>query len=127
MKNELTEDYRGWLAQLKQQIHSTQQQTSLAVNRQLMGLYWQIGQQILQQQLAQGWGSKVITRLSQDLKHAFPEMKGFSRANLMNMRAFAIAWPDFDQPTSNVQQLVGQIPWGHNLALLSKLDDPEQR
>jgi predicted nuclease of restriction endonuclease-like (RecB) superfamily len=53
----------------------------------------------------------------------FPEMKGFSRANLMYMRAFAEAWPD----STIVQQAVGQLPWGHNLVLLTRLKQPEQR
>lgn len=65
----------------------------------------------------------VIERLAQDLRAAFPEMKGFSRANLMYMRAFAEAWPD----AAIVQQAVGQLPWGHNLVLLDKLPGPETR
>lgn len=112
--------YADWLADLKTRIHSAQQRAALAVNRELVLLYWQIGQDILARQAAQGWGAKVIDRLSQDLRLAFPEMKGFSRANLMYMRAFAAAWPD----EKIVQQAVGQLPWGHNLVLLSQLKDP---
>ncbi len=78
------------------------------------------------QQANHGWGAKVIDRLAADLKYAFPELKGFSRANLMYMRSFAQTWPDF-LTDSIVQQAVGQIPWGHNLALLSKLKDKSQR
>ena len=115
--------YADWLADLKARIHSAQQRAALAVNRELVLLYWQIGQDILARQAAQGWGAKVIERLSQDLRSAFPEMKGFSRANLMYMRAFAAAWPD----EKIVQQAVGQLPWGHNLVLLSQLKDPTQR
>ncbi len=115
--------YADWLADLKTRIHSAQQRAALAVNRELVLLYWQIGQDILARQAAQGWGAKVIERLSQDLRLAFPEMKGFSRANLMYMRAFAAAWPD----EAIVQQAVGQLPWGHNLVLLSQLKDPAQR
>ena len=88
------EGYGPWLADLKERIHSAQQRASLAVNRELVGLYWQIGRDILARQAAQGWGAKVIERLAHDLRTAFPEMKGFSRANLMYMRAFAEAWPD---------------------------------
>ena len=115
--------YADWLADLKTRIHTAQQRAALAVNRELVLLYWQIGQDILARQAAQGWGAKVIERLSQDLRSAFPEMKGFSRANLMYMRAFAAAWPD----EKIVQQAVGQLPWGHNLVLLSQLKDPAQR
>ena len=117
------EGYADWLVDLKTRIHTAQQRAALAVNRELVLLYWQIGQDILARQAAQGWGAKVIERLSQDLRSAFPEMKGFSRANLMYMRAFAAAWPD----EQIVQQAVGQLPWGHNLVLLSQLKDPAQR
>jgi predicted nuclease of restriction endonuclease-like (RecB) superfamily len=119
----LPADYASWLAELKTRIHGAQQRASLAVNRELVLLYWQIGQDILARQGREGWGTKVIERLAQDLRNAFPEMKGFSRANLMYMRAFAQAWPE----ESIVQQLVGQLPWGHNLVLLTKLKSNQQR
>lgn len=115
--------YADWLADLKGRIHAAQQRAALAVNRELVLLYWQIGRDILARQAKQGWGARVIERLAHDLRAAFPEMKGFSRANLMYMRAFAEAWPD----TSIVQQAVGQLPWGHNLVLLTRLKDPQQR
>ena len=117
------EGYADWLADLKTRIHSARQRATLAVNRELVTLYWQIGRDILARQASQGWGAKVIDRLAHDLRNAFPEMKGFSRANLMYMRAFAEAWPD----EQIVQQAVGQLPWGHNLVLLSRLKQPEQR
>ncbi len=119
----LPADYAAWLVELKARIHSSQQRATLAVNRELVLLYWQIGRDILARQSNEGWGSKVIERLAQDLRNAFPDMKGFSRANLMYMRAFADAWPD----ASIVQQAVGQLPWGHNLVLLTKLKTPDQR
>ncbi len=117
------EGYALWLDELKSRIHGAQQRAALAVNRELVQLYWQIGRDILQRQATQGWGSKVIERLAHDLRTAFPGMKGFSRANLMYMRAFAEAWPD----AAIVQQAVGQLPWGHNLVLLTKLKVPEMR
>lgn len=115
--------YSGWLAELKTRIHTAQQRAALAVNRELVLLYWQIGRDILARQARQGWGAKVIERLSHDLRTAFPEMKGFSRANLMYMRAFAEAWPD----PEIVQQAVGRLPWGHNVVLLTRLKDPAIR
>lgn len=115
--------YADWLAELKTRIHSAQQRAALAVNRELVLLYWQIGRDILERQSREGWGAKVIERLAHDLRTAFPDMKGFSRANLMYMRAFAEAWPDAEI----VQQAVGQLPWGHNLVLLSKLKSQPQR
>ena len=117
------EGYAHWLEELKGRIHTAQQRAVLAVNRELVLLYWQIGCDILQRQAAQGWGSKVIERLAHDLRVAFPGMKGFSRANLMYMRAFAEAWPDAEI----VQQAVGQLPWGHNLVLLTKLKTQDMR
>lgn len=126
MSDLTSEDYQAWLSQLKSQIQNIQQRTVVAVNQELLKLYWQIGHEILQRQKNQGWGSKVIAQLSIDLAQAFPEMKGFSRTNLLSMRSFAQHWPDFvgDQI---VQQAVGQIPWGHNLVLLSKLKDRQDR
>ncbi len=117
------EGYANWLADLKSRIHSSQQRATLAVNQELVLLYWQIGRDILARQAEQGWGAKVIERLSHDLRATFPEMKGFSRANLMYMRAFAEAWPD----PEIVQQLVGRLPWGHNLVLLTRLKNTQQR
>lgn len=117
------DSYADWLIELKSRIHNAQQRAALAVNRELVMLYWQIGRDILIRQSEQGWGTKVIERLSHDLRNAFPEIKGFSRANLLYMRAFAEAWPD----SAIVQQAVGQSPWGHNLVLLARLKHPEQR
>ena len=117
------EGYADWLADLKGRIHTAQQRATLAVNRELVLLYWQIGRDILARQASLGWGAKVIDRLAHDLRAAFPDMKGFSRANLMYMRAFAQAWPEAEI----VQQAVGQLPWGHNLVLLTRLKDPQQR
>ena len=86
-------------------------------------LYWDIGRAILAKQQVQGWGARVIDRLSYDLKTAFPAMSGFSPCNLKYMRLFASAWPD----RMVVQRTVAQLPWRSNLALLEKLDVPEQR
>lgn len=119
----LPSDYASWLQELKTRISSAQRRASLSVNRELVALYWHIGRDILERQSREGWGSKVIERLARDLRNAFPEMKGFSRANLLYMRAFAEAWPD----ETIVQQLVGQLPWGHNLVLLSKLKSADSR
>ncbi|MEA5414155.1 PDDEXK nuclease domain-containing protein [Synechococcus sp. BA-132 BA5] len=119
----LPSDYGPWLAELKARIHVAQQQAARSVNSELVLLYWQIGRGILERQGREGWGSKVIERLAQDLRNAFPTMKGFSRANLLYMRAFAEAWPD----QAIVQQAVGRLPWGHNLVLLSKLKATDLR
>lgn len=117
------EGYADWLAELKERIHTAQQRATLAVNRELVLLYWRIGRDILARQAEQGWGAKVIERLSHDLRTAFPEMKGFSPRNLKYMRAFAEAWPEREF----VQQAVAQLPWGHNLVLLDRLNAPGER
>ncbi|MCB2021551.1 MAG: DUF1016 family protein [Burkholderiaceae bacterium] len=115
--------YAEWLAELKRRIHTVQQRATLAVNRELVLLYWQIGRDVLARQAEQGWGAKVIDRLAKDLRAAFPDMKGFSPRNLKYMRAFADAWPDGEF----VQAVLAQLPWYHQLALLDKLPGAEAR
>lgn len=115
--------YADWLAELKTRIHTAQQRAALAVNRELVLLYWQIGRDILARQAEQGWGAKVIERLAQDLRTAFPQMKGFSPRNLKYMRAFAEAWPEAEF----VQQVAAQLPWFHLCTLIDKLKTREER
>ena len=119
----MPEGYTDWLQSLKTRIHSAQQRATLAVNRELVLLYWQIGRDILARQASQGWGAKVIERLAHDLRVAFPQMKGFSPRNLKYMRAFAEAWPEAEF----VQAVLAQFPWYHQLALLDKLSSPDER
>jgi predicted nuclease of restriction endonuclease-like (RecB) superfamily len=119
----LPADYAAWLAELKTRIHTAQQRAALAVNRELVLLYWQIGQDIRARQEREGWGAKVIERLAQDLRTAFPDMKGFSPRNLKYMRAFAEAWPDAEF----VQQAAAQLPWFHLCTLIDKLKTREAR
>ncbi|MVN87617.1 DUF1016 family protein [Deinococcus sp. HMF7620] len=120
---QLPEDYATLLGELKQQIRQAQTRAVLAVNRELMALYWRIGQSILDRQAQQGWGAKVIDQLSRDLRAEFPDLKGFSPTNLKYMRSFAQAYPDFQSG----QQLVDQLPWGHLVTLLNTVKDPVQR
>lgn len=115
--------YAEWLADVKARVHAAQQRAALAVNAEVMQLYWQLGRDILDQQGREGWGAKVTDRLAHDLKAAFPEVKGFSPRNLKYMRRFAEAWPDREF----VQQLLHKLPWFHLCTLLDKLKDPVQR
>ena len=108
---------------LKAQIRTAQVRAALAVNQELILLYWHIGREILARQQEQGWGSKVVNRLSQDLKREFPDMKGFSARNLTYMRTFANAYPDLEI----TQRAAAQIPWFHNCTLLDKVEDPAER
>lgn len=116
-------EYQSLLADLKQRIQEAQVRAGLAVNRELVLLYWSIGREILSKQQAQGWGAKVIDSLAGDLRRSFPDLHGLSPRNLKYMRAFAEAWPD----EAIVQQLVAQIPWGHNVRLLDHVKSPEER
>lgn len=120
---DLSPKYAELLTELKARIRSAQLKAALSVNRELILLYWRIGRQILESQRQEGWGSKVIDRLSKDLRIAFPEMKGFSPRNLKYMRALAEAYPE----EQFVQQPVAQIPWGHNVRILDHVRDPAER
>ena len=115
--------YDDFLRDLKVRIRTAQVKAALAVNRELVLLYWQIGRDILLRQNEQGWGAKVIERLSHDLRVAFPEMNGFSPRNLKYMRAFAEAYPD----ESIVQHPAARIPWFHNCTLLDMVKDQSER
>ncbi|WP_346294090.1 DUF1016 N-terminal domain-containing protein [Sphaerothrix gracilis] len=117
------DNYFALLNELKSRIRSAQIKAAIAVNQELIMLYWRIGREILVRQQQEGWGSKVIDRLSKDLRREFPEMKGFSSRNLKYMRAFGTAYPD----EQIVLRSVAQIPWGHNQSLLNKLQDQMQR
>lgn len=123
LKQPIPESYVAFLDELKARIQNARLHAALAVNKELVLLYWSIGRDILVKQRDDGWGSQVIGRLARDLGVEFPGSKGFSRTNLTYMRAFAEAYPD----EQFVQQLVGQIPWGHNLRILDQLKKPEER
>lgn len=110
-------DYAEFLEQLKNRVASSRYKAARAVNKELILLYHHIGTEILQKQNDQGWGAKVIQNLSKDLSHAFPEMKGFSVANLHNMRRFAELYPD----SEFLQQLAGELPWYHHVVLMERV------
>jgi len=93
-------------------------------NTAVLSMYWQIGRLILDRQATEAWGAKVLDRLAVDLRSEFPTRRGFSRSNLHAMRSFAQAWPD---GAAIVQQPVGQLPWGHVVVLIQRLDDPQTR
>lgn len=120
----LPKGYATWLQQLKSRIRSAQVKAALAVNREMVLLYWEIGRGIVERQASAGWGDAVIEKLSSDLQREFPEMTGLSRRNLFSMRLFYLAYQSVG---AKVQQLVAQIPWGHNLALLEKVKDASAR
>jgi predicted nuclease of restriction endonuclease-like (RecB) superfamily len=125
LANELSipDDYPQLLEQLKERIRTAQVRAALSVNRELVLLYWNIGTEIRARQRQSGWGSKVIDRLSDDLRREFPDVKGFSTRNLKYMRSFADAWPE--EPI--VQAALAQITWYHNITLIEKVKDSQQR
>lgn len=120
---ELPEGYASLLAEAKAAIVGARQRAALAVNAEMLLLYWRLGRLILASQAAEGYGTKVVLRLSADLRAAFPGMGGLGRSNLNYMRALAAAWPDVEL----FQRSVGQLPWGHNIELLDRLDTAEDR
>ena len=95
----------------------------LAANSAMVLLYWEVGRLILDRQEREGWGARVIDRLSADLRAAHPEMSGLSPRILKYMRSFAAAWPD----AAIVQGTLAQLPWWSHIALLDKLDGSEAR
>ena len=116
-------DYADWLADIKTRVVAARQRAALAANAELIQLYWQIGHDILQRQQSAHWGEKVLDRLANDLRAAFPEMKGFSSRNLKYMRYFAEHCPR----QAFGQQPAAQLPWFHVVILLTKLPATEAR
>ena len=148
MGSELDKSYGQILQDLKEKIRQARLRASVVVNAQLLQVYWEIGQTILEQQSKQGWGAKIIERLAADLKIEFEDMKGLSARNLRYMRDFAKAYPHqsiWQLPVAKLQdtehqetgivqpavaqleKLVGQLPWAHNIVLLDKLSTVEER
>jgi predicted nuclease of restriction endonuclease-like (RecB) superfamily len=115
--------YAEWLTQLKADIAQSRNRAALAVNGELIQLYGRIGRDILERQQAQGWGAKVIDRLANDLKTAFPDMRGFSSRNLKYMAFFAQLCPTLQFG----QQPAAQLPWFHIVTLLTKVNNEAAR
>jgi predicted nuclease of restriction endonuclease-like (RecB) superfamily len=120
---EMPNSYSSFLEDLKGFIKKEKLATILNAHQRMILMYWHIGKAILTKQEAEGWGAKVIDRLSADLKEAFPEETGFSPRNLKYMRKFAESWEDAEI----VQRTVALIPWRSNLTLLDKIKEPELR
>ncbi len=117
------DSYAALLGELKARIRTVRLRAAVAVNQELIQLYWSIGQDILARQHAAGWGGRVIDRLARDLRRDFPQMTGLSARNLKYMRAFAAAYPEREV----VQQVVARLPWGHNVRLVESVKDAEAR
>ena len=115
-----SDEYLATIEQVKQEIREAQYRASIRVNTELILLYHNIGTVINQHK---AWGNKFIENLAHDIKMDFPQVKGYSVRNLKYMAKFAATYPDVEF----VQQVVAQIPWGHNIVILDKLSTQEER
>jgi predicted nuclease of restriction endonuclease-like (RecB) superfamily len=111
-------DYGIWLEHIKSKIRSSQIKAALSVNSEMIALYWYLGKMIDEKILNAHWGEGIIKRIALDLKSEFPNITGFSRSNLFYMRQF---YRFYSNSGEIVQQLVGQIPWGHNILIFRKI------
>jgi len=115
--------YPQLLSEIKQRIRSAQYEALKAVNTELVSLYWDIGQMIVERQADASHGASIVDQLSFDLRLEFPGIAGFSRRNVFYMREFYLLYRD----DSRVQPLVAQIGWSHNLVILQRCKDPLER
>ena len=113
-------EYYEWIDKIKSKIHSTRTKIALSANSELLNLYWEIGKEIVEKQNKSNWGSKIIEKMSVDLKHEFPEIKGFSKRNIYAMRQWYLL---YSQKFEILPQVVAQIPWGQNRLIISKTKD----
>ena len=124
-------EYKNWLVELKSKIRSTQIKAVIAVNNALISFYWELGKSINEKENI--WGSKLIEQVAKDLQDEFPDMKGLSSSNLKYCKRFYKYYSDSisQQPVDQfqnidneqlvfIQQLVAQIPWGHNILVFTK-------
>lgn len=128
----LPADYPIFLSELKARIQKAQIKASLAVNQELIRLYWEIGKEIVKRQEGQEWGSRVIDRLAKDLQNSFPGIKGFSRSNIFRMKAFYLSCEKVAQAVRQFEpdsppSVFTNIPWSHNLILIQRLRVEEER
>ena len=119
----LSKDYTDLLIEVKERVRSAQYEALKAVNKELVGLYWDIGRLIVERQVDSEHGSAIAERLATDLQQEFPGTSGFSRRNIFYMRGFHLAYRDLPK----VQPLVAQIGWSHNLVILQRCKNPLER
>ena len=116
-------EYKEWIKEIKSKIRLARNKVALSINSQLIDLYWIIGKNILEKQDKSKWGSGFVEQVAVDLKHEFPEMRGFSRRNLYAV----LQWYKFYSSQFEIMpQSVAQIPWGHNRLIISKVKDIEE-
>jgi predicted nuclease of restriction endonuclease-like (RecB) superfamily len=116
-------DYQHLLGEIRQRIRSAQYQALKAVNQELITLYWDIGQFIVERQQVAGWGKAIVEQLAQDIRAEFPGIAGFSAANLWRMRSFYVSYAEHEK----LAPLVREVGWTHNLVILEKCKDELER
>jgi predicted nuclease of restriction endonuclease-like (RecB) superfamily len=121
--SEIVQGYVDLLGQIKQRIRSGQYEALRAVNRELIALYWDIGQLIVTRQEGEVWGKSVVKTLAQDLKREFPGVTGFSASNLWRMKLFYETY----ESSEKLAPLVREIGWSHNLVIMEKCKDDLER
>jgi predicted nuclease of restriction endonuclease-like (RecB) superfamily len=121
-------NYKKFVSSLKAKIRSAQIRGIIAVNKELIRLYWEIGKEILDKQKMEGWGTNVLEGVAKDIQSEFPGVEGFSRRNMFRMRAFYQAYEKVPQAVAQLDDLpVFSIPWGHNALILGKVKDTAER
>lgn len=128
MKPSITQDraYTSWLKELKEKVRTVQIKAAVKVNAELLQFYWELGQAIVEKQKNAQWGDGFLKQLSMDLSSEFTGIKGFSLSNLKYIKQWYLF---YSQEIVKSQQAVGQltqIPWGHNIVIMSRCQDPEE-
>jgi predicted nuclease of restriction endonuclease-like (RecB) superfamily len=116
--------YQNFLREIKHQVIQSRISAARTVNQSLIGLYWSLGQLIMERQEAQGWDNAVVERLSTDLKAEFPQITGFSPRNLWFIKQF---YETYAEAPEFLKQLVSEIPWGHNILIMQQIKDEAAR
>ena len=133
-------DFTTLLADVKERILAARTRAVLAVNAELVRLYWEVGRIIHERQKTEGWGAAVIPRLSSALKNELPEVKGFSERNIRRMLAFFREYPEVGDgivpqavaqtaggspvPETAIhppQEVFWAVPWAHHIILMEKV------
>lgn len=123
-KHELVDrnSYARTLERVKSDIRQSQLHAAISVTKELTMLYWRIGKILSEKTANEQWGAKTVQNLSNDILREFPEIKGFSVRNLQFMRQFADCYPEGIHETA-----VSQLPWGHNIILIQKIENHLKR
>lgn len=122
------DDYKNFITSLKTKVRSAQIKGAIAVNKELIKLYWEIGKDLVEKQEKDGWGNRVLEKVAVDIQNEFPGVEGFSRRNLFRMKSFYQAYEKVPQAVAQLDDLpIFSIPWGHNALILEKSKDTAAR